>query len=25
VWFDDRTRAQFVPYDKKLLADAARA
>jgi fatty-acyl-CoA synthase len=25
VWFDDRTRAQFVPYDRILLADAARA
>jgi fatty-acyl-CoA synthase len=25
VWFDDRTHAQFVPYDQKLLADAARA
>jgi fatty-acyl-CoA synthase len=25
VWFDDRTRAQFVPYDRKLWADATRA
>jgi hypothetical protein len=25
VWFDDRTQAEFVPYDGKLLANAARA
>jgi fatty-acyl-CoA synthase len=25
VWFDDRTHAQFLPYDRKLLADGARA